>query len=92
MTIEALLRRDRVLIGSALAVVAVVAWLYLVYLASTMAGMTDEDMSAMPGMARHAATNATARTVARNRQASMGRDSTRTSGRSPHRLAPPGPA
>lgn len=51
MTIEALLRRDRVLIGSALAVVAIAAWLYLVYLVSTMSGMTDEDMSAMPGTA-----------------------------------------
>ena len=51
MTIEALLRRDRVLVGSALAVVAVAAWLYLVYLASSMSGMTDEDMSGMPGMA-----------------------------------------
>jgi predicted metal-binding membrane protein len=51
MTLEALLRRDRVLVGCALAVVAVAAWLYLVYLASSMSGMTDEDMSGVPGMA-----------------------------------------
>lgn len=51
LTLEALLRRDRVLVGSALTVLAVAAWLYLVYLASSMSGMTDADMSAMPGMA-----------------------------------------
>jgi predicted metal-binding membrane protein len=51
MTIEALLRRDRLLVGGALGVMAVAAWLYLVYQASSMAGMSDADMSAMPGMA-----------------------------------------
>jgi predicted metal-binding membrane protein len=51
ITLEALLRRDRVLVGSALGVVAVAGWLYLVYLASGMSGMTDADMSGMPGMA-----------------------------------------
>jgi predicted metal-binding membrane protein len=51
LTIEALLRRDRALVGSALAVLVVAAWLYLVYLASSMSGMSDQEMSAMPGMA-----------------------------------------
>jgi predicted metal-binding membrane protein len=50
-TIEALLRRDRVIIGGALAVVVVAAWFYLVYLASSMSGMMDGEMSGMPGMA-----------------------------------------
>jgi predicted metal-binding membrane protein len=49
--LETLLRRDRLLVGAALAVLVVAAWLYLVYLGSAMSGMPDDDMSAMPGMA-----------------------------------------
>lgn len=44
--LETLLRRDRVIVGAALAALTVAAWLYLLHLASAMS-----DMPAMPGMA-----------------------------------------
>ncbi|MGH7391182.1 MAG: DUF2182 domain-containing protein [Candidatus Rokuibacteriota bacterium] len=46
--LEALLRRDRVVVGAALAALIVAAWLYLLYLASAM---SDVAMPDMPGMA-----------------------------------------
>jgi len=49
--LEALLRRDRVVVGVALAVLIGTAWLYLVHLALAMGGMATHDMPAMPGMA-----------------------------------------
>jgi predicted metal-binding membrane protein len=42
--------RDRVVVGAALALLAVVAWLYLLHLARTMSGMAMPDMPSMPGM------------------------------------------
>ena len=48
--LETLLRRDRVIVGAALAVISVAAWLYLLHLASAMSYMVMPDMS-MPGMA-----------------------------------------
>jgi predicted metal-binding membrane protein len=49
--LETLLRRDRVVAGTALAVLIVAAWLYLLHLASAMSDMTMPDMPTMPGMA-----------------------------------------
>ncbi len=46
--LQALLRRDRVVVGAGLAVLIVTAWLYLLYLASAMSAMAMPDM---PGMA-----------------------------------------
>jgi predicted metal-binding membrane protein len=48
--LETLLRRDRVVVGAALAVLVVVAWLYLLHLASAMSDLAMDDMPAMPGM------------------------------------------
>lgn len=45
---EALFRRDRLVVSGALAVLIALSWLYLVRMASAMSGM---DMVAMPGMA-----------------------------------------
>ena len=50
-TIETLLRRDRLLVGTARAVLAAAAWLYLVYLALAMSDMTGDDMSGMAMLA-----------------------------------------
>ena len=47
-TLDTLLRRDRAIVGVALLVTALVAWLYLFHLSATMPGM---DMADMPGMA-----------------------------------------
>ena len=49
--LETLLRRDRVIVGGALAVITVAAWLYLLHLASAMSDMAMPDMPTMPGMA-----------------------------------------
>ena len=49
--LETLLRRDRVVVGAALAVLVVAAWLYLLHLASAMSDMAMPDMPSMPGMA-----------------------------------------
>jgi predicted metal-binding membrane protein len=49
--LEMLLRRDRVIVGTALAVITVAAWLYLLHLASAMSDMAMPDMPTMPGMA-----------------------------------------
>ena len=49
--LETLLRRDRVVVGTALAVLIVAAWLYLLHLASAMSDMAIPDMPTMPGMA-----------------------------------------
>jgi predicted metal-binding membrane protein len=49
--LETLLRRDRVIVGGALAALTVAAWLYLLHLASAMPEMAMPDMPAMPGMA-----------------------------------------
>jgi predicted metal-binding membrane protein len=49
--LEALLRRDRVVVGAGLAALIVAAWLYLLYLASAMSDMAMPDMATMPGMA-----------------------------------------
>lgn len=51
LALETLLRRDRVIVGAALAVLTVAAWLYLLYLASTMSDMSMSDMPGMAGMA-----------------------------------------
>jgi predicted metal-binding membrane protein len=48
--LEALLRRDRVVVGAALGVLVVVAWLYLLHLASAMSDIAMDDMQSMPGM------------------------------------------
>ena len=48
---EALLRRDRVIVGAALAALTIAAWLYLLHLASAMSDMAMLDMPTMPGMA-----------------------------------------
>jgi len=48
---EALLRRDRVLGGGALAVLVGAAWLYLFHAASAMSDRAMPDMQTMPGMA-----------------------------------------
>jgi predicted metal-binding membrane protein len=45
-----LLRRDRVIVGGALAVITVAAWLYLLHLTSAMSDMAMPDMPTMPGM------------------------------------------
>ena len=47
--LEALLRRDRIVVFAALAVLVLVTWLYLLRTASTMSDMAD--MPGMPGMA-----------------------------------------
>jgi predicted metal-binding membrane protein len=39
VVLEALLRRDRVVVGAGLAALIVAAWLYLLYLASAMSDM-----------------------------------------------------
>jgi predicted metal-binding membrane protein len=49
--LESLLRRDRLVVSVALAVLVVAAWAYLLYLASAMADMAMPDMPGMPGMA-----------------------------------------
>ena len=49
--LDALLRRDRVIVGAALAALIVAAWLYLLHLASAMSDMAMPDMLMMPGMA-----------------------------------------
>lgn len=49
--LETLLRRDRVIVGAALAALSVTAWLYLLHLASAMSDMAMPDMPTMPGMA-----------------------------------------
>jgi predicted metal-binding membrane protein len=49
--LETLLRRDRVIVGTALAILIVVAWLYLLHLASGMSDMAMPDMPTMPAMA-----------------------------------------
>jgi predicted metal-binding membrane protein len=46
--LESVVRRDRVVVATALALLVAAAWLYLVYLASTMSAMSMDDM---PGMA-----------------------------------------
>jgi len=48
--LEMLLRRDRIIVGAALAVIAVAAWLYLLHMASAMSDMAMPDMPTMPGM------------------------------------------
>jgi predicted metal-binding membrane protein len=48
--LEALVRRDRIVVGAALAVLVVAASLYLRHLASAMVGMAMPDMPSMPGM------------------------------------------
>jgi predicted metal-binding membrane protein len=47
----ALLRRDRVIVGTALATLTVAAWLYLLHLAPAMSATAMPGMPAMPGMA-----------------------------------------
>ena len=48
--LETLLRRDRVIVGGALAALSVAAWLYLLHLASAMSAMAMPDMHhSMPG-------------------------------------------
>ena len=49
--LETLLRRDRVVVGAALAVLIVAAWLYLLHLASAMSEVAMPDTQTMPGMA-----------------------------------------
>ena len=49
--LEMLFRRDRFVVGSALAALVVAAWVYVLHLASAMSGMTMPDMRTMPGMA-----------------------------------------
>lgn len=49
--LETLLRRDRVIVGGALAALTVAAWLYLLHLASAMSATAMPDMPMMPGMA-----------------------------------------
>jgi predicted metal-binding membrane protein len=49
--LETLLRRDRVVVGVALALLIGTAWLYLAHLALAMREMATHDMPAMPGMA-----------------------------------------
>jgi len=49
--LEALLRRDGVVVGAALTALIVAAWLYLLHLASAMSDMAMPDMPTMPGMA-----------------------------------------
>jgi predicted metal-binding membrane protein len=49
--LETLLRRDRFIVGAALAALTVAAWLYLLHLASATSEMAMPDMPAMPGMA-----------------------------------------
>lgn len=48
--LESVVRRDRLMVGAALGVLVVAAWLYLLYLASTMSGTAMPDMPSMPGM------------------------------------------
>jgi predicted metal-binding membrane protein len=49
--LDTLLRRDRVIVGTALAVITVAAWLYLLHLASAMSDMAMPDMPTMSSMA-----------------------------------------
>jgi predicted metal-binding membrane protein len=49
--LETLLRRDRVVVGTALTVLLVAARLYLLHRASAMSDMAIPDMPTMPGMA-----------------------------------------
>jgi predicted metal-binding membrane protein len=49
--LDTLLRRDRVVVGTALMVLIVAAGLYLLHLASAMSDMAMSDMPTMPGMA-----------------------------------------
>jgi len=49
--LEAMLRRDRVVVGAALTALIIAAWLYLLHLASAMSGMAIPDMPTMSGMA-----------------------------------------
>ena len=49
--LEMLFRRDRFVVGSALAALVVAAWVYVLHLASATSGMTMPDMRTMPGMA-----------------------------------------
>ena len=49
--LEALLRRDRVIVGAALAALTVAAWLYLLHMASAMSDRAMPGMPTMPGMA-----------------------------------------
>ena len=49
--LETLLRRDRVVVGTALTVLLVAAWLYLFHRASAMSDMAMPGMPTMPGMA-----------------------------------------
>jgi predicted metal-binding membrane protein len=49
--LEALLRRDRVVVSGGLVALIVAAWLYLLYLASAMSDMAMPVMPTMPGMA-----------------------------------------
>ena len=49
--LEALLRRDRVIVAVTLAALIVASWFYLLHLASAMPGMAMPDMPTMPGMA-----------------------------------------
>jgi predicted metal-binding membrane protein len=51
VALESLLRRDRVVVGVALAVLIVAAWAYLLHLVAAMSDMAMPDMPAMPGMA-----------------------------------------
>jgi predicted metal-binding membrane protein len=50
LALETLLRRDRFIVGAALAVLALAAWLYLFHLAAAMSDMGMSDMPGMPGM------------------------------------------
>ncbi|HEY7521678.1 MAG TPA: DUF2182 domain-containing protein [Methylomirabilota bacterium] len=47
---ESVLRRDRLVVGVALATLLMVAWAYLVYLSLAMSDMSSGDMAGMPGM------------------------------------------
>jgi predicted metal-binding membrane protein len=49
--LETLLRRDRILISTALAVLIVAAWLYLLHLSSAMSDTAMPEMPTTPGMA-----------------------------------------
>jgi predicted metal-binding membrane protein len=51
LALETLLRRDRLVVGAALAVLIGAAWLYLFHLASAMSAMDMPDVPGMPGMA-----------------------------------------
>lgn len=51
LTLDALVRRDRVVVGTALAVIVAGAWLYLVHLVREMPAGAPPGRDAMPGMA-----------------------------------------